>query len=832
MATPEKTADRALDTSILTPLEAPPSRAQVVIVGGGIIGASIAKALADRNWTDVVVIERGRLTSGTTWHAAGLVLQLRPTRALSELCVGNAGAYEQASSESGIDVGLRRVGSMVVARTPARMREYQRGLSVARDVGVRAVSLSAPEVREMWPAVEVNDLEGGVYFPDDATVNPGDAALALAKSARDRGVGFVEGTSVTGFRLAGNRITHVETSEGVLESEYVVLAAGLWTGELARQIDLSLALYPAEHVWVVSDPRPTVHENMPTLRDLDGYFYLRGYRGAYMVGAFEPDGRPRAPTDIEAGRYTEFGPDWKHIAPILANAMDRLPDLRQAHFDQYMRAPESFTPDTNPLLGATPEVDGLFVAAGMNSAGISYAPGAGRAVAEWITEGRPTRDLTDVDVTRFGSWANQRSWLHERTTESLGRLYALHWPGLQPSVARGVRRLPLDEKLGAAGASFGEIAGWERPAWYQVSGQRPPRWKYDLDCPSWFPDMKQEMLATREAVSFFDLSSYAKFTVQGRDVVLDLQRLCAGEMDIPAGRVVYTTICNEFGGIELDPTFTRIDQDIFMAIGATDAQRRLEALLRNGLGSKTTVTDMTSGLATLHIAGPRSRDLLSCLTDADLSNEAFPFLSAREIELGWTKAWAVRLSYTGELGWELYVPTEFASALYDVIVKAGPEFGLRHAGAFAFEALGLERGFRAWGHDVTSVDDPFASGLGFTVPSDKESWFVGSDRLASLRYGPRFRRLVSTRLEDGKGVLWGGEAVLRDGQRVGHVARGAFGFSLGASVGLAWLTRPTAGIDIEWLDSGEWMVEVDERQLSTMVQLHPFYDAAGHRARS
>jgi heterotetrameric sarcosine oxidase gamma subunit len=818
----EHLANRDLDSSILEAAAEPPDAARVVVIGGGIVGSSIAYHLTKLGVSDVVVLERARLTGGTTWHAAGLVAQVRGTHALTELSRINAGLYASLRAETGVDTGLRRVGALTVARTEGRMQELLYGISMARDFGIEAHVLGPQEVRTHWPAAEVDDLAGATLFPTDATVNPGDAALALAKGARDRGATFVFGVTVTGFKLRRGRVVGVITDAGTIACETAVLAAGLWTSELARLAGASVSLYPAEHVWVMTQELKPADPRLPVMRDLDGYFYIRHYRGRFLFGAFEPKGKPRAPSGIGTGGFVEFGEDWDHFTPVLSAVRQRLPLLNDVRFTYYLRAPESFTPDANFHLGEFPEVPGLWVAAGFNSQGIIYGPGAGKALAEWIVEGHPTMDLTEVDVARAGRWANDRRWLHEKTTETLGRLYAMHWPLLQSAVGRGVRRLPLEGRMRAAGAAFGEAAGWERPAWFEPGATEEPVWGYDFDRPSWFPSVAEEVRATREGVALFDLSSYAKFLVQGAKARAGLQRLCAANVDVPVGRIVYTPICDEHGGIQMDPTVTRLATDRFLVVAPTAYQRRTEGLLRNGLPASAAVTDVTSGYAVLHLAGPSSRALLAALTDEDLSNHAFPFLSAREIEVGWATAWALRVSYTGELGWELYVPTEFAPDLYDTIVAAGARLGLRHAGAFAFDALRVERGFRSWGHDMGVIDDPFAAGLGFAVDLGTDP--VGRDALAALAEGPRDRVLVSVKLDDPEPMLWHGESVLLGEERIGRVTSGAYGHTLGSAVGLAWIHGEVP------LD-GPVAVEVRDRVVPARLSQAAFYDPKGDRAR-
>jgi 4-methylaminobutanoate oxidase (formaldehyde-forming) len=820
MTIAEQLANRDLSDEVLRPVTGLPSRARVVIVGGGIIGSSIAYHLTRAGETDVVLLERGRLTNGTTWHAAGLVSQVRGTRALTELTRHNAETYERLPGETGIETGLRRVGALTVARTEGRMQEILYGVGLARDAGVAVEVLPPAQVKDLWPGAVVDDLVGAVLFPTDGTVNPGDAALSFAKGAVDAGVRYVPDTEVTGFMFEGGRVTAARTSRGDIEAETVVLACGLWTSELARRAGASVPLYPAEHVWVMTEEAEGADERMPFLRDLDGYLYIRHYRGRYLVGAFEPKGRPKPVGEIATGGFAEFGPDWDHFAPVLANARQRVPELETIGFSLYLRAPESFTPDANFQLGYLPEAPGLFVAAGFNSQGIIFGPGAGRAAAEWIVAGHPTMDLTEVDVSRTGRWATQHAWLHERTVESLGGLYEMHWPMKQPVTGRGVRRIPLFEAFRAAGAAMGQAAGWERANWFEP-GTVDPEVRSSFDDPSWFPAVRDEVRATREGVALYDLSTYAKFLVQGREAASGLQRLCTSNVDVAAGRIVYTLLCNERGGIEMDPTVTRLGEDLFMVLAPTLYQRRTEMLLRSGLPPGATVTDVTSGWATLHLAGPSSRELLARLTDEDLSNEAFPFLQAKEIEVARARAWAYRVSFTGELGWELSVPTEFVADLYERIVTVGGSLGLRHAGAFAFDAARTERGFRSWGHDIGQMDDPYASGLAFAVSSKKTEDFVGREALMALKTGARERTLVSVHAPGA--VLWHGESILRGIERVGHLTSGAIAPTLGGSAGLGWVHGD--------LEGDGWGVEIRGEVVPATVQVEPFYDPRGERLR-
>ena len=767
MTVVERLANRDLDVASVLPASPLPERARIVIVGGGIIGASIAYHLTRRGEQDVVLLERGRLTNGTTWHAAGLVSRVRGTHALTELTRDNVETYERVAAESGVDIGLRHVGSLTIARTEARMHEILAGVGMARDFDIPVEVTERARIRELWPSAVVDDLVGGVLFPSDATVNPGDAALAFAKGAVAAGVCYVPDTEVTGFRVRARRPSPGGGSRHVarpIEAETVVLAAGLWTSELARLAGASVALYPAEHVWVMTEETPGAAETPRSCATSTVDLYIRQYRGRYVIGAFEPNGKPIAPSAVPSTGFAEFGPDWDHFAPVLAAARQRVPELESIGFAHFLRAPESFTPDSNFQLGFVPEFDGLFVAAGLNSQGIIFAPGVGRAAAEWIVAGHPTMDPRRGRRRADGAMGEPAS-VAARADRGVAR--------------RAVRaalagQAAADRARRAAGAAVRAVSrgrrsvraggGWERANWFEP-GVVEPAVRYDFAAPSWFPSVREEVAATREAVALYDLSTYAKFVVQGAEALSGLQRLATSDLDVEPGRIVYTLLSNERGGIEMDPTITRLGEDRFLVLAPTLTQRRTEGLLRRGLPAGAVVTDVTSAWATLHLAGPRSRELLARLTDADVSGDAWPFLQAREVDVGRARAWAFRVSFTGELGWELLVPTEFVADLYTRIVHAGADLGLRHAGAFAFDAARLERGFRSWGHDIGPQYDPFASGLGFAVSRRKDADFVGRAALERLRAAEPEQRLVSVHAPDA--VLWHGESLLRDGERAG-----------------------------------------------------------------
>jgi heterotetrameric sarcosine oxidase gamma subunit len=825
--------ERMLDDSISATSFAPeadggplPDRAQVVIVGGGVIGSSVAYHLAGLGISDVLVLERARIASGTSWHAAGLVARVRGSHPMTELAGYGVDLYGRLTEETGVDVHLRPSGSLTLAENEERLTELRYTAATARHQGVEARLLKASEIHEVWPLASAEGLVGALLQPGDATVNPGHAALALAKGAHDAGVSIREGAQVEELLLEGRRVRGVRTSRGDVEAETVVLACGLWTPDLAATVGVPVPLYAAEHVHVSTEPIEGVHDLLPLMRALDGYFYARHHAGGLMVGSFEPRGRPRSTGSIpENWAFGEFGPDWEHFAPVRGNAERRIPALKDATFSRFLRAPESFTPDSNFCLGETAEVTNLYVAAGFNSQGIIYAPGAGRALAEWIREDAPTFDASEVDVRRFARTQSNERYLRERTTEGLGRLYAMHWPYLQPETARGVRRSPLHDRLAGAGACFGEITQWERAMWFAPPGVEA-RYDHSYGRPHWLPHAAVEHRAARETAALFDLSSFAKIEITGPDALDVLQHLCTNDVDVAEGRVVYTLFLNRRGGIENDGTVTRLGQDRFLVLTAAATQHRtLEWLRRHGDGSRIALADVTSSLATLAVMGPRSRELLGRLCDTDLSNEMFPFFTAKTTQIGSAPALAIRASYVGELGWELYVPTEFASHVHDVVVEAGGDLGLRHAGYHALDSLRVEKGFVHIGHDVGPTDDPFTAGLGHVVRLSKD--FIGADALRSREPSPHPSRLVSVKLEDPDPMLFHGESVIVDGRVVGTVMSAAYAHTVGAAAGLAMvegslLTDDLPPVEVDLAGS------LSKATLSTGA----LYDPAGSRMRS
>jgi 4-methylaminobutanoate oxidase (formaldehyde-forming) len=807
-----------------------PAHARAVIVGGGIVGCSVAYHLTKLGWRDVVLLERRELSCGTTWHAAGLVGQLRSSHNLTRLASYGAVLYERLEAETGQATGFRRSGSLSVARTAERMIELKRGASMARCFGVDVQVISPGEAGRRWPLMRTDDLAGAVWIPGDGRTNPIDTTLALARGARNDGATILENVTVTGIQRERGAATGVRTDHGDITCEVVVNCAGMWGREVGRMAGVNVPLHAAEHFYIVTEPMAGVTRDLPVLRDTDGYIYVREEVGGLLMGGFEPAAKPWGMDGIPADfKFALLPEDWEHFRVLMEQACVRIPALETAPVRRHVNGPESFTPDNRYMLGEAPELRNFFVAVGFNSIGIASAAGAGRALAEWIVGGEPAMDLWDVDIRRFMPFQGNARYLRERTREVVGLLYAMHWPFRQPETARGVRRSVLHDRLAARGAAFGVVAGWERANWFAPHGAEP-RYAYTYGRQNWFATAAAEHRAVREAVGLFDQSSLAKLLLQGPDTTATLQRLCANDVDVPVGRIVYTQMLNARGGIECDLTVTRLAADAYLVVTVAAAATHDADWIRRGIATtRVTLTDVTSACTVLGVMGPRSRDLLARLTGADLSNAAFPFGTVREIELGYASVRATRITYVGELGWELYVPTELAMGVYDDVVAAGEGLGLRHAGYHAMDSLRVEKGYRSWGHDIGSEDTPLEAGLSFAVAFQKGG-FTGREALLRQRDTPLERRLVMFALDDPEPLLLGDEPIWRDGALVGRITSGAYGHTLGRAVGMGYVAHPD-GVDAAFVQAGRWELEIATERFAAAARLEPLYDPTSARVR-
>ena len=800
------------------------------------MGCSVAYHLAKMGWKDVVVLERSAIVSGTTAHSAGLVTQLRHTRALTDISRYGVQLYQELKDETGLDTGFRQTGSISVARTQGRMDELRRMISMAKSFGVEMNEIGLEEAKELWPLLSTEGLVGAVHLPYDGETVPDSTANALATGATRRGVQIIENTPVNNILTSGGAVSGVATARGDIRCEVVVNCAGMWAREIGLMCGVSIPLHAADHAYFVTEPVPGAAEDMPSLRDPDGYIYVRRYPfegGGILIGGFEPEGVPWGmdgiPDDFSLHMLNR---DWSHYDILMEKAMDRVPVIADAGVRIRLVGPESFTPDTRYIMGEAPELRNFFVAAGFNSSGVASAAGAGKAMAEWITEGEMTEDLSEVDIGRFQSWANNPAYLRDRTGEALGLLYAMHWPHRQPESARNVRQSPLHQRLASQGACFGVVAGWERPNWYAPEGVDPV-YEYSWGRQNWFDHSAKEHLAVRQAVGLFDQTSFVKFLLQGADAESVLQRLMANDVAVEPGSLVYTAMLNARGGIVSDLTVNRISEDTYMIVTSAGSVTRDYTWMRRHIpdDARATLTDVSSSYAVLSVMGPQSRDLLSRLTDSDLSNEAFPFLTSKEIYLGYAPVRASRITYVGELGWELYVPSEYACNVYDSIVEEGGEFGLKHAGYHALDSLRLEKAYRSWGHDITSVDTPLEAGLRFAVAFDKGVDFIGKDAL--LRQSERGveKRLAIFVLEDPEPLLLGDEPIYRDGVIVGRTTSGNYGHALGRSVAMGYLENEE-GATPGWIRSGSYEIEVATETFSANVRLGPPYDPKSEKIKA
>lgn len=823
----EKLVDRSISGSAFTDStrDPVPTRAKTIIIGGGIIGASVAYHLAAEGERDILLVDRNVLGSGTSWHAAGLVTGARGNGTLTKLAQYGLHTYETLEERSGIDVNFTRAGSLSIARTPGRLDEIIYARDVARQHGVRTEMLDAHRFTEVWPLASHEGIVGSLLLPDDGHVNPGWAAIAFAKLAWERGVRIREHLGISEILVRDGRAAGVRTAEGDIEADQIVLAGGLWTRDLAATAGAHVPLYAAEHVHVRTEAIEGATPHLPVFRDLDNSYYLRHELGRILVGAFEPDGLPRAVDEISVDGFAEFDADWRHFAPIRAQVEAVVPAIGPAGYDRFLNAPESFTPDANFAIGETGEVDALFVAAGMNSQGIIYAPAVGRELARWMITGAPQFDAYDVDVRRFSHAHNSRRFLRDRTKEGLGRLYAMHWPQLQMSTGRGVRRTPLHDRLASLGASFGELGGWERANWYEGAGCTP-RYDYSYGRASWFDRVRDEHKAARESVAIFDLSPFAKVEVAGPDALAVVQKTFTANMDVPIDKAVYTLQLNESGRVELDGTVTRLAADRFLVVTPSATQQKTLAILRRAAdGSAAAIFDATAAYATIAVMGPKSRELLERVSPEDWSDDAQKYTFGRRVEIADGYAYALRVSFVGELGFELYVTADLALNVFDALWDAGQDLGVRLAGYFALDTLRSEKGFRHLGHDVGQADDPFSAGLKFTVDFDKSDGFVGREALLQLDPSEPAHRTVYFTIDDPDPILVHDETLFLHDVPIGRVTSGNYGHSLGRAVGIAAID---ASADLD----GEFSIECKGRRFPITVSRRPFYDPTGSRMKS
>ena len=812
-----------------------PDRAQVVIVGGGVIGTSVAYHLTKLGLTDVVLLEQGELSSGTTWHAAGLVGQLRASESATRLVQYSTQLYAELEDETGLSAGYKRCGGVTVARTEDRMIQLRRTAASAEAFNMECELLSPEQALEHYPVMRVDDLVGAIWLPGDGKANPTDLTYALAKGARMRGARIHEKTRVLDVLTEAGRATGVRTDAGDIEAEIVVNCAGQWAKQVGAMVGVNVPLHSAEHFYVVSEGIDGVHPDLPILRDPDGYTYFKEEVGGLVIGGFEPEAKPwvspdQIPYPFEFQLLEE---DWDHFEILMNNALLRIPALEVTGIKKFYNGPESFTPDNQFILGEAPEIENFYVGAGFNSVGIATAGGAGRALAEWIVNGTPTGDLTGVDIRRFAPFNGNTRWLHDRVAEVLGLHYEVPWPNREMTTARPFRRSPVHHLIEAANANFGSRMGWERANFFAPSGAEPTI-EYTWGKPNWLPWSAAEQSNTRTNVTVFDQTSFSKYVLAGTDAEAALQWLCTADVGLPIGRSVYTGMLNARGTYESDVTVTRTGAEEFLIVSSAATTERDKDYIRANLrGSNATLVDVTSAYAVFGVMGPNSRDLLATLTTADLSDGAFGFGTSRLISLGYATVRATRITYVGELGWELYVPAEFAVGVYQDLMSEGAQFGVGRGGYYAIESLRLEKGYRAFGRELTPSENPVEAGLLFACKLKTDIPFLGREAVEKAKgEGPR-KKLVGFQVDDPEAMLWGGELIRRDGVVAGQVTSAAWGETTGACVGLAYVRKSDGGVvDADWVKGGSYEVNVGGRLYPISVSLRPLYDPSNERIRT
>jgi 4-methylaminobutanoate oxidase (formaldehyde-forming) len=808
-------------------LESFPTQAQVVVIGGGIIGCSVAYHLTKLGWKDVVLLERAQLTAGTTWHAAGLVTYAGfITETPLKMAHHSMNLYERLGEETGQETGFKSIGKIDIASTEEQANHLRRGAAFARNFGIEMQNeISFAEVKEMWPLLDTSGLVAAFYTPRDGRTNPVDTTMALAKGAKMGGARILEETKVTGTKQAKGRVTGVVTDKGEIEAEYVVNCGGMWAREVGKLAGVNVPLHAAEHYYLITEPIEGLQRDLPILEDPDRFAYSREEVGGLLLGVFEPVAAPWAATGIpENFNFGEIHPDWDRIGPYLETALERIPVAQHAGVHKLFCGPESFTPDLNPMMGEAPELRNFYVAAGFNSLGILLGGGAGQIMAQWIVDGLPPVNVWEIDIARMAPFQNNPQYLHDRTVEILGVMFSD-----EPfQTARNVCRSPFHDRLTQAGASFTEYAGWEYPDWFETEDADSKDAQHLSGREAWFEYVAAEHRATRESVTMMDVTVMAKLLVQGRDAEKILNRVCANNAAVPVGHCVYTQWLNERGTIEADLTVNRLSEDSYLILVNPLILAKCEAWLKRHAPPEAHVF-ITNVMLNVH--GPKSRQLLSSLTSADMSNEAFPYMTVQTIDIGYALVNALRVSFVGELGWELYIPTEFSLHVFDRLVEAGGSVGLRHAGIYAMETLRLEKAYRDYGTDTTNKHTPLEVGLGFAVDFDKPGGFIGKDALLRQEEQGLQRRLVQFLLEDPEPLLQGGETIFRNGERVGILSVAEYGHTLGGAVGLGDVENEE-GVSAQYVTSGTYEIESLGVRYPAKAALRPMVDPNNERVRS
>ena len=810
-----------------------PTQARVVVVGGGIVGCSTAYHLAKQGFSDVVLLERGSLTCGSTFHAAGLVGQLRSSASITRLLGESVSLYQRLEEETGQATGWKCNGGLRLACSQARMAEYERQATTAHSFGMEMELITPREAGDLWPLMEIDDVVGAAFLPTDGSASPVDLTQALARGARMQGATLIEKCPVTSVEIERGRITGLTTPRGRIACEIIVNCCGQWAHEFGKLAGVNVPLVSVQHQFMISGSIEGVRGDLPTLRDPDRLTYYKEEVGGLVMGGYEPNPIPWAVDGIpENFIFDLLDADFDHFQQLAELSFSRVPALEGAEIRQMINGPESFTPDGNFILGEAPEQPGYFVAAGFNAFGIAAAGGAGWALAGWIEHGEPPFDLWPVDIRRFGPCHRDIEWVRSRTLELYGKHYTISWPSEEHQSARPARKSPLYDRLSAAGACFGEKLGWERPNWFAPKGMEAKD-EYSFGRPNWFAAVGEEHRAIRRSVGLFDQSSFAKFELEGRDAQRSLDWLCANDVSKPPGRLTYTQMLNRQGGIECDLTVARLADDRFYLVTGTGFATHDRCWIQGNLleGLDVRFKEVTEEVAVLALMGPRSRDVLEAVSDGAVSNEELPFSSYRDLEIEGAAVRALRITYVGELGFELHLPIASAGAVYDALMNAGARHGIVNAGYRAIESLRLEKGYRAWASDLTANDTPFEAGLGWAVKLDSEIDFLGREALVRMKSEAMTRRLVGFTVDDPDAILLGRETIYRDGERVGWLTSAGWGYSIGKGIGYGYV-RDEHGVDLKTIRDGNYELEVATTRFSAHAHLRPLFDPTNDRIRS
>ena len=807
-----------------------PTQAQIIVIGGGIIGCSTAYHLARDHKADVLLLEQGKITSGSTWHAAGLVGQLRSSASITKVLKYSVDLYKGLAAETGLDTGWKMTGCLRLATTQDRWTEYKRLATTARSFGMDMELVSADEVKRMWPLMDTSDLIGASWLPTDGQASPSDITQSLAKGARMHGAKIVEGVTVTGFRMDGRRITHVETTQGDIACDKVVNCGGMWARQLGAMAGVAVPLHPVKHQYIITEKIDGLSPDAPTLRDPDRRTYFKEEVGGLVMGGYEPNPQGWVTGDIPPNwEFRLFDDDFDHFGQHLEQAIARVPALEHTGVKQMINGAESFTPDGNFILGPAPECDNMYVGAGFNAFGIASGGGAGWVLAEWVMRGEAPLDLWAVDIRRFSGLHRDRDWVATRTLEAYGKHYTVAFPHEEYDSGRPRITSPLYARLQAKGAVFGSKLGWERPNWFAPAGVEA-RDHYSMGRQNWFAPVGDEHAHVRAHAGVFDQSSFAKYELSGPKAAEALEAICANRVAREVGRLTYTQLLNSRGGIEADLTVARLAEDRFYIVTGTGFRTHDYGWIADHL-PKTGVSfeDVTEGWGTLSLMGPRAREILAAVTAEDVSNAALPFGSARILTIAGVKVRALRVTYVGELGWELHCPINQLGEVYDALMAADPD--LRPVGYRALESLRLEKGYRAWSSDITPNDTPFEAGLGWAVKLKSSTPFLGRAALEAAQGKPLIKSLMTFTVEDPAAVLVGRETILRDGQAVGYLTSGGYGYSIGKSIGLGYV-RHEAGVTEPWLTAGRYALVIAGAETPATLSLKPLVDPEGARIKA